>query len=435
MRGTFWKWRDEPGPRLLVVETAPGLDVRSRLAAIADDDRTAIEWVRPPPDGGLPDSSTWPDLWGALREQAGRGDGGMWIVDDADRLSRAAWLGLLEAWAAIRGQALPVHVALVGPAGLSERLGEIPHSRIRMDPLSTATWLRVGAAWSPENRVRAAAIFGRSAEMRSAVDPSRSVGRNARSLLLAPGAPHATRPLDLVRRSVQRSDRYIRVVRALAEGRRDWGAVRDAVGGLSASGQLGPYMKTLEELGIVIGDRSLDAGPRSRSRRWRLVDPHVAFWYACVLPGWDRLGVEDGKRLWSTVVEPRLEAHVGRTLPLVVREWLLGPDAADVLGSSARETGALWGEGYDIDVAGTLRNGAIVYAWTRWEGGGFTVEEVQARLDQIRATRYGFGRERRLKVFVQRDPPGHELARMDARDPELFILDVGRLSGLDPGED
>jgi hypothetical protein len=430
----FRAWRQDPGPRLLVLETPPGLEVRRRLAAIAGRERASIDWVRPPPGGGEPAPATWSATWRGLLERAGRGDGGVWIVDDAHRLPQAAWEGLLDTWIAVRGQALPVHLALVGLAGLSERLGEIPHARMRMEPLPSATWLGVGTTWSPASRVRAAAIFGRSAALRGAVDPSRSVGRNARSLFLAPDAPYAMRPLDVVRLGVQRPERYFRVVQALAEGSRDWGDVRSAVGGLSGSGQLGPYMKTLEELGIVVGDRSLDAGPRSRSRRWRLVDPHIAFWYACVLPTWDRLGIDDAKRLWSAAVQPRLEPHVGRTLPLLVREWLESAGAVDVLGSSARETGGLWGEGYDIDVAATLRNGAIVYAWTRWERGSFTPEEVEARLDQVRTTRYGFGRERRLKLFVQRDPPDHELTRLDARDPELLITDIGRLTGARHGE-
>ena len=34
----------------------------------------------------------------------------------------------------------------------------------------------------------------------------------------------------------------------------------------------------------------------------------------------------------------------------------------------------------------------------------------------------------RARVFVQRDAPAHDLQRLDARDPELFLLDVGRLA-------
>ncbi len=454
-------WRALPGPRLLVIEAEASVDARRRLPGIVggivggvpggapDDasghDQPPIAWVRPPPGGGPPLSTAvpgeshpiWDDVWQEIREQAGTRAGGIWLVDDAHRLTGPAWSGLLGVWGGIRGQALPVHLILVGPVGLSERLGDVPHERIALPPLSSADWLSVDATWSPVDRVRAAAILGRSAVLRAAVDPSRSVGRNARSLLLAPNAPHATRALDAVRTSVQRPERYLRVVRALAEGRREWGDVRDAVGGMSASGQLGPYMKTLEELGLVVGDRSLDAGPRSRSRRWRVAEPHVAFWFSCILPGWDRLGVDDPRRLWSEIVEPRLDAHVGRTLPRLLAEWLESPASTGLFGSGARETGGLWGEGYDIDVAATLRNGAIVYAWTRWAGGpanrgSFTSDEVEARLEEVRATRWGFGRERRLKLFVQRDPPDHDLARLDARAPELVIVDVARLVGPVP---
>jgi len=350
----------------------------------------------------------------------------LWIVDDAHRLPVAGWDALLEAWAAIRGQALPVHLVLAGASGIVERVQDLPHDHLRLDPLPAAVWLTRDVPWPPDDRVRAAAVFGRSTAFHESVDPGRSVAANVRTLLLQPPAPFLTHTIDTVVADLQRPERYLRAISALARGGREWGQVRKAVGDLSSSGQLGPYMKTLEELGMVVGERSLDAHPRTRSRRWRLTDPHTGFWFAAILPLWDRLGVDAASDLWDAV-EPEVDAHTARALPILVREWLGTPGAAELLGSSAREVGGLWGDGYDIHVAGTLRNGAMVYVWTRWTGGAFTPGEIDACLEQIRHTRYGFGRERRLKLFVQREPPDHALARVDARDPEVMVVGVDSL--------
>jgi len=378
-------------------------------------------------EGSDPD---WPDVWKLWADAVGHSTAQVWVLDDAHRLPAAGWDALLEAWAGIRGQALPVHLVLAGTGGTADRIADrtpdLPHDLLRLDPLPAAAWLTRDVTWSPDDRVRAAAVFGRSATLHESLDTARSLAANVRALLLRPDAPFLTHALDRVLADLQRPERYLRAISSLARGAREWGEVREAVGDLSSSGQLGPYMKTLEDLGMVVGERSLDARPRTRSRRWRLTDPHTAFWFGTILPLWDRLGVHAAAELWEAVA-PEVDAHTARALPVLVREWLEMPGAARLLGTSARETGGLWGDGYDIDVAGTLRNGAIVYVWTRWTGSAFTPEEIDVCLGQIRHTRYGFGRERRLKLFVQREPPDHTLARVDARDPEVMVIGAGSL--------
>ncbi|MDT8369422.1 MAG: hypothetical protein RQ745_09470, partial [Longimicrobiales bacterium] len=299
----------------------------------------------------------------------------------------------------------------------------------RLEPLGIAEWLAGPPGWAPADRVRAAAIFGRSARLRAAIDPSRSLEWNLCTLLLAPDAPFGSTALDRVRAGVQRPERYLRVVEALARGLVEWGEIGAFVGDLSSSGQLGPYLSTLEDLGIVCVERSLDAGSRTRRRRYRLTDPHIGFWFSCVLPAWSRLGVIDAGDLWREEVGPRLAPHLERTLPVIVREWLMGPGGAAVFGARAREVGGLWGEGYDLDLAGTLTNGAIIYGWTRWASGSFDPSTLEASAGQLRRTRYGFARESRIRLLVQRDPPEHALARLDARDPEVRVLSVNDLVG------
>jgi len=452
-RAAYERWRRGAPPRLVVIEGRRDQGNRARLRRLVDDPGD-VAWIRPNPSGGglaresvarsirreHPDGVStrgatgpvWPPDWSAVWalwvEAVENTPSRMWVIDDAHLLPAAGWDGLLEAWARIRGQALPVHLVLFGEPGVADRMSDVPHDLLRLDPLPSATWLSRDVPWSSDDQIAAAAVFGRSTAFHEAVDPGHSVATNVRELLLRPGAPLLTRTLDSVGTHLQRPERYLRAISALAAGRREWGEVREAVGDLSSSGQLGPYMKTLEDLGLVVGERSLDAHPRTRRRRWRLTDPHTAFWFDAILPLWDRLGVQDGADLWLDVA-PGVDAHVHRVLPILVREWLGTARAAALLGSPSREAGGLWGEGYDIDVASTLRSGAIVYVWTRWLGDSFTPAEVEACLGQIRHTRYGFGRERRLKLFVQRRPPDHALARVDARDPEVVVIGADSLVG------
>jgi len=375
------------------------------------------------------DSFEWRDIWSAWRDAASARPNELWVFDGRSPIPAAAWEGLAAAWAAVRGQALPLRlIVLVGPGSFG-RLGDLPHDHVVASAVDAWDWAESLTAWSPEDRVRAAAIFGSEDRFRTLVDPGRSLGRNVRTLVLGPDAPMATIALDRIRNAVQRPDRYIRVTRAVAEGASEWGEIRTAVGGLAGSGQLGPYMRTLEQLGAVRSERSLDASVGSRAGRYRVADPWLGFWYACVMPSWSRLGVVDPTRLWRSEVRPRLDAHVERTLPLLVAQWLRTPIAHERLGSRARESGRLWGDGYEIQVAATLGSGAMVYGWTRWSGEPFSETELAGSASQLRSTRHGFGRERRLRLFVQRERVDHDTARLAARDPEMLLLSVADLIG------
>jgi len=444
-------WATRPAPRLLLVEAAPGSAPRRRIARSALN----VRWLRPPPGGGPglagalvedladPERGTgfgldggrdhsWSDLWSRWRTLPAEHPGRIWVLDARGGLPPAAWEELAAAWAGVRGQALSLRLMVLADDAGTSRLSELPHDRLTVTPPDAWSWAASLTGWSPADRVRAAAIFGSEDRFRTLVDPSRSLGRNVRSLVLAPDAPMATAALERVRAGVQRPERYLRAARAVSEGARDWGSIRTSVGGLTGSGQLGPYLRTLEERGVLRADRSLDAPPRSRSARYGTTDPWVGFWFSCVLPSWARLGVTDTRQLWRAEIRPRVDAHVDRALPSLLLEWLRTEGARARLGSIAREVGGLWGEGYDIPMAGTLETGAIVYGWTRWgrrrtPAGAFTAREVGETMDQLRTTRYGFGRENRLKLFVQRAPVGHDLARLAARDPETLILSIGDL--------
>ena len=438
-------WRRQPPPRLLLLSSGPDTSVFRRVASHVSD---AI-WLRPRPGGGpalvrglLDDLAatsnsgdpptrldgdqtrreTWAAVWAEWRDRASSEPRRVWVLDARDDLPAVAWEAFARSWAGVRGQALPVRLMILVRSGGAERLAELPHDQLLARPADAWTWAESLDSWSVTNRVRAAAVFGSEDRFRTLVDPSHSLGGNVRSLVLSLDAPMATAALDRVRHAVQRPERYLRVAQAVATGATDWGTIRQKVGGLADSGQLGPYLRTLEELGIIRARRSLDASPRSRSTRYHMADPWLGFWFSCVLPSWSRLGTEHAEVLWQNEVEPRLDTHLQRTLPLLLSQWLRTLGARQALGSVARETGGLWGDGYDMPVSGTLETGAIVYGWTRWLGGSFNEATITAATRQLRATRYGFGRENRLKLFVQRAPIEHGLARLAARDPEMTLL-------------
>jgi len=321
-----------------------------------------------------------------------------------------------------------VHVTLVAPEapkGSGTEALETPTLVLGPLPLGAAAPLLPGS--TPQDRLQAYAVFGGTPGVLALLDPGASPGTNVRRLVLADGAPLRDRPLTLLEGLFQAPTRYAAILNALARGEGDWSVVHAGVPDLSASGQAGPYLKRLEEVGLVEVRRSLDASPGTRSRRYRIVDPFVAFWFRFLLPHRHRFPGDDPESLLAQVIRPGISAHVASVLPQVCRDFMRH-DAGELLGAEARECGSLWGPGYDIPVAGVLTSGAPFYGVPLGEEPWGSPSILTRLDDQVRETRYGFGRERRLRVLFHQGDLPTALQREAARRHDAVLVGPAALA-------
>lgn len=326
----------------------------------------------------------------------------------------------LHILAAVEDPALPGSLGIPG-GGAGAALGldavHIPVPFLRLREAASRV-----PGWSPEEVVTVFGLVGGVPDFWARVEPSVRPATNLSRLLLAPDAPLRGLPDALVPGTALGSERALALLRALARGARSWGELREQAGVFRSSSELGPYVKGLVEAGLVEVSVSLDAGPRSRNRRYALSRPLLAFWHGCVHP---RLGELDGGAPPSRVLGDRLMREfpglIARALPGIVRQYLV-EHGDERLPGRAREAGAAWGPGYDLEVAGTLGSGAAVYGHVHWSSERPRGDALDALGEEIRATRYGFGREARLRILFLREEPPHDLARRAAQLPGAFLL-------------
>lgn len=362
-------------------------------------------------------------------------------VDDAHELLAAQdgiHRALLDLRAHLRAHALPVHIVLCGTSPYLEQALEGPDGNLReavthdlqVHLLGVRDAARRVRSQEPRERLRTWAVFGGAPAVLDLLEPSLPLRENVRRLFLSPDAPLADWGMRRLHRDVQSPARYAAILRALAVGARDWGQVARGSAGFTSGSQMAPYLGRLEELGLVDVRRSLDAGPNSRSRRYEISDPLVAFWFGFVLPLSGQVAFRSSPELWEASILPALDLHVARFYPRACRDWLRSY-GDQVLPARGREVGSLWGPEYDLEVAGTLENGATVYGVARWSD----EPADEAALDdvgrQLRHTRYGFGREARLRVVFNAGGFTPEAHRRAARDPLADVVGLEELLGQD----
>lgn len=436
----------DPDQRSLLAERIGALPPRDgSRAATEDTDPRAV-----PRDAG------WRELLEAILHRLAPGTRPFVLVlDDAHRLGEARSRYLDPTIATLQEaaeQGIAFHVVLVG-SGASlpdvaddERIGEGPlgTGRIEVGPLP----FRVAAPLLPgkgaDGRIRAYGVFGGIPRVLNLLDDAVTVGTNVRRLVLPVEGPLAHAGVRWLERDLQTPARYYAIMRTLARGQADWATVHAGVADLTRSGQVAPYLNRLVELGLVSARRSVDASPRSRSTRYSLTDPFLAFWFRFAFPLRFSAGsgekstrlAEDGESdpgtregdIYARRIRPAIDEHMRTVFPLICRQHMTY-DAIETLGAVAREGGSLWGSGYDLPVAGTLTSGAVYYGACRWDPEAepdSALEEIEESLGE---TRYGFGRERRLRLVFTGRAPSVELRRAAVRTQDAQLIDAEALLG------
>lgn len=392
-------------------------------------------------EGGVDGSADWPELLQLLAEHLYVTHRRTVVVlDDWHRLVEARTRiirHLTEFWLEVRRRGIPLHLILAsvsGPAVEGFRDPEDPLGRwldehISLGPLPyrDVTGL-VSADEAGRDRLARYGVFGGWPDVVRHLDPASPLEENLARSVLAGGAPLLDWGTEMLLRQIQAPARYASILRALGAGARSWGEIRERVPDFDSSGQMAPYIQRLEELEVVEVVRSLDASPDARSRRYRIVDPFTAFWFRFVLPNRTELELGEGEQIWRERIRPSLDHHLSLVFPRICRQWV-EHYADEALPARAREVGGLWGHDYDLEVAGTLANGAVFYGRALWGSGRPGEEVVDDIVRQVDRTRYGFGREGRHRFVFTDAPPRESLRRRAGRDDLVHVFEPDALAG------
>lgn len=383
----------------------------------------------------------WSDLLGALEAWIGHErEATVFVLDGWDRLT-AAHRRIAEPlhvfWAEARRRDLPLHLVVASRPGPATDpfhddgpLAPGVTDRIEVEPVDYREALEAAAPAAPgaREKLRFALVFGGRAPVLAALPRGASLKEALFEAVLETDAPLLRWGEELLEAQLQSPERYASVLGALSRGPAEWSEIRDAAPAFSSGAQIAPYLRRLEELGLATIHRSLDAGPRSRNRRYGVTDPFVAFWFRFILPHLGALERGEAEPVWNRAIRPHLDDHAARHFPQLCRRFLAAY-GAQRWGVAAREVGGLWGSGYDLPVSGTLWSGAILYGTTAWEPSRADPRLMDEIARARGETRYGFGREARIRIAFTGCEAEPELLRLGARDPYVEVITPAELMG------
>ncbi len=199
--------------------------------------------------------------------------------------------------------------------------------------------------------------------------------------------------------------------------------------------ELTPYLRALENIGLVARERPLGAPARSRGDKWVLTDPFFAFWFRFVFPFSDDL--ENGLRasdLFDAEVRPVLNECVAPIFEDWCRRW-----TRTNLGTVAPSVGRWWGRALDalratgertseeIDVVGIGRSKVTVVGETKWQHKQMTADVLtdldRYKLPALEQSGYKLANQLRIVLF-SRAGYSTGLQKLAEADDRVSLVDV-----------
>lgn len=244
--------------------------------------------------------------------------------------------------------------------------------------------------YSAEDKLMTYGIFGGIPFYLQLCDPRVSLRENVVKLLLANTGALVDEPTVLLQSELRDIQRYASVLAAIADGCTKFGEIASRIDDRGDSKKLAPYLERLERMRLVQPVTSMDASPKSRDKRYFIADSLMTFWHRFVRPNLSSIAQGFGEEVWRLKITPHLEEFMGGRFEAICREHARRY-SQEQLPSPAQEIGQIWAADYDIDVAGKLLDGSMLFGECKWRR-GLVGEDVLFALTE-RAGRTAYGRD------------------------------------------
>ena len=275
--------------------------------------------------------------------------------------------------------------------------------------------------YSPEDKLLTYGVFGGMPFYLQLLDKGATLRDNVIDLLLTQTGALIDEPVVLLQSELRDIQRYASILAAIADGCTKHGEISGRIKEISDSKALGPYLERLERMRLIHIVKSMDASPKDRDRRYFIADPLIAFWHRFVRPNLSSVTQGFGTEVWRHQIAPHLNGFMGGMFEDLCREHARG-HSQEHFPAPAQEIGRVWQADYDIDIAGRLLDGSMLYGECKWWEHPVGENVLDTLMERAGRTDYGRGNERRYFVLYAKTGFTPDLRRRVATQPGVVLL-------------
>jgi len=237
--------------------------------------------------------------------------------------------------------------------------------------------------YTPDDRLRAYAVYGGTPAYLQTIRPEDSLEANIIETILTRGSPLYDEVRFVLQQELREPRNYFAVLQAIASGNTRQNEIKMACGLESIT----PYLDTLQQLHLVERTVPVTETQPHKSRRgiYRLKDNYLRFWFRFVLP--NRSQLERGARemVFNTAIRPEIDHFSASVFEQVCGQYFWRAGLKSQLPFMPRQIGGWWQANQEVDLAllGEERMMLVECKWSNRPVGTDILQELEAKSPNI----------------------------------------------------
>jgi hypothetical protein len=203
-------------------------------------------------------------------------------------------------------------------------------------------------SYTPEDRLRAYAVYGGTPAYLQTIRPDNSLETNILDGILERGAPLYDEVRFLLQQELREPRNYFAVLQAIASGNTRQNEIKQATG----LENITPYLETLQQLHLVERTVPVTETQPHKSRRglYRLKDNYLRFWFRFVLPNYSQLERGAKEMVFKSAIQPELDHFASIVFEQVCRQYFWRMGLIGRLPFEPRQIGGWWQANREVDL-------------------------------------------------------------------------------------
>ncbi|MFZ5909255.1 MAG: ATP-binding protein [Chloroflexota bacterium] len=217
--------------------------------------------------------------------------------------------------------------------------------------------------FTPEDRLRAYAIYGGTPAYLQTVNPENSLETNIIDGILARGSFLYDEVRFVLQQELREPRNYFAVLQAIASGHTRQNEIKQAAG----LENLAPYLETLQQLHLIERIVPVTENQPHKSRRglYRLKDNYLRFWFKFVLPNRSQLERGAKEMVYETRILPELDHFSALAFEQVCAQYFWRQALNAGLPFQPRQVGRWWQANQEVDLV-LLGEKQVLLAECKW---------------------------------------------------------------------
>ena len=239
-------------------------------------------------------------------------------------------------------------------------------------------------AYTPDDRLRAYAVYGGTPAYLQTIQPEQSLEANILETILERGSQLYDEVRFVLQQELREPRNYFSVLQAIASGNTRQNEIKQAAG----LDNITSYLETLQQLHLIERTVPVTETQPHKSRRgiYRLKDHYLRFWFRFVLPHRSQLERGAKEMVFNSAIGPELDHFAAPVFEQACQQYFWRAGLKGQLPFMPQQIGGWWQANQEVDlvVLGDIQMMLVECKWSKNPVGTDILQALEAKAEGVK---------------------------------------------------